>query len=294
MLFDAQLLCGKDDWLARNKPELAHGLDPAEASAQLESAASGERWRAALFPFPSAPGQAYLSENARVIAAAQAEPRFLSVAAINPQVPENLRAIEEAAEMGAIAGLAVWPILCELDLVELQHEARLWRLAERYDLPVTVHVGTGAEPDLGRAVKHNRYTPADAAELARALPQIRFNLSHCLRLSREALDLVASLGNVWTDTSGLSAVGRWREAGQEVFLAADALDVGEDPHYVIVRLIRDYGLERRVMFASSFPFSAWWHFDVSAEAHACRRQPLGEDALSALLWSNACEFYKEI
>lgn len=292
MLFDAQLLCGTDDWLARNKPELAHRLSPGEAAEAMTLAAGGAEWRAALLPFPSSPGQAYLDENVRLAAAAEAEPRFLAIAAVNPRVPENLRAVTALAERKAIAGLAVWPILCDLDLVALAHEKALWDLAERHRLPVTVHVGTGAEPGLGRAVKANRYGPLDAVALARALPQIRFNLSHCLRLSRAALAEVARLENVWTDSSGLSAIGRWREAGREVFCAADALDAGDDPHYMLLRLAGEYGLERRIVFGSSFPFSAWWQFDVQAEAEACRRQPLPPVAAAALLFQNACDFFE--
>jgi predicted TIM-barrel fold metal-dependent hydrolase len=292
MLFDAQLLCGTDDWLARNKPELQHRLSPGEAAEEMTLAAEGPEWRAALLPFPSSPGQAYLEENARIVAAAQAEPRFLAVAAVNPRVPENFSAVEAMAERSEIAGLAIWPILCDLDLLALAGEKRLWALAERHRLPVTVHVGTGAEPELGRAVAANRYGPLDAVTLARALPQVRFNLSHCLRLSRAALEEVAGLDNVWTDTSGLSAIGRWHEAGREVFPAADALDAGDDPHYMLVRLAEDYGLERRIMFGSSHPFSAWWHFDVHAEVDACRRQPLPPAATAAVLFRNACDFFE--
>lgn len=286
-LFDAQLLCGTDDWLAGNKPELRHRLSPSEAAAAMTLAAGGDDWRAALLPFPSSPGQAYLAENALVATAAEAEPRFLAVAAVNPRVPANTAAVAALAERGAIAGLAIWPILCGLDLVALAGEKVVWDLAERHRLPVTVHVGTGAEPALGRAVAANRYAPLDAVALARALPQIRFNLSHCLRLSRAALEAVAGLDNVWTDSSGLSALGRWREAGREVFPAADALDAGDDPHYMLVRLAAELGLERRILFASSYPFSAWWGFDVAAEAQACLRQPLPP----AALFRNACDFF---
>lgn len=292
MLFDAQLLCGTDDWLARNKPELAYRLSPGEAAEQMTLAAQGPEWRAALLPFPSSPDQAYLAENEQLFAAAAADPRFLAVAAVNPRVPENLRAVEAAAERGQVAGLAIWPILCDLDLLALARDKRLWALAERYRLPVTAHVGTGEEPGLGRAVAANRYGPLDAIALAKALPHIRFNLSHCLRLSRAALEQVAGLGNVWTDTSGLSAIGRWHEAGREVFPAADALDAGDDPHYMLLRLAGDYGLERRILFGSSYPFSAWWNFDVQAEAEACRRQPLPPAAAAALLFRNACDFFE--
>jgi predicted TIM-barrel fold metal-dependent hydrolase len=290
-LFDAQLLCGTDHWLAHNKPELYHSLTPREAADQMERAAQGEAWRAALFPFPSSPDQAYLTENALVIETAQAEPRFLAVAAINPRRERNLVAVEAAAEQGSIRGLAVWPILCDLDLVDLAREERLWQLAAAHDLPVTVHVGTGAEADLGRAVSRNRYAPLDAVALARAVPHVRFNLSHCLRLSRGALEAVAELDNVWTDTSGLSAIGRWYEAGQEVFPAADALDAGGDPYQIVSRLVASYGLADKIMFASSHPFSAWWGFDVKAEADAYRRLVLSDKAAGDGLYRNACKFF---
>jgi predicted TIM-barrel fold metal-dependent hydrolase len=292
MLFDAQLLCGSDHWLAANKQALAHRLTPGEASLALSEAAGGELWRAALFPFPSAPGQVYDAENRLVIEAARRDSRFLAIGAVNPHVPENMAALEVAAERGLIGGLAIWPILCDLDLRTLAGERRLWQLAENYDLPVTVHVGTGAESDYRPAVVRNNYAPVDAVALARSVPQVRFNLSHCLRLSRAALDMAAHLDNVWTDTSGLSAIGRWREVGQQIFLAADGIiGVDESPNFVVSRLIEDFGFAFRIMFASSHPFSAWWGFSLKDEVEACLHLPLPPSMSRDLMYRNACNFF---
>src|SRR5882757_2639512 len=131
MLFDSQLLCGTDYWLASNKPELAHRLTPLEAANTSSEAAGGKPWRAALFPFPSSPGQAYGVENRLVIDAARADSRFLAIAAVNPAVAENMAIVEAGAADGLIHGLAIWPILCGLNLRALVDELPLWRLAAR-------------------------------------------------------------------------------------------------------------------------------------------------------------------
>jgi predicted TIM-barrel fold metal-dependent hydrolase len=250
-IFDCHLLLGRDHWLAANKPELAHELSLNQVTAMFAALSPNGRWRAAVFPFPSAPEQNYRKENAAILEAAALEPRLVPVAAINPNDPESRAFLQRNG--GQFAGIMIWPILCNLDLGLLARDDAFWTMVKRLDLPVTIHVATGDEPSYRDAIRRNAYGPMDAIEVAEANPGIRFNLSHALRLSRSALQRAARLSNVWTDLSGYSSYGAWTEGGREIFAAADAI-VGPGAYGELLNILKEeFGLGGRIMFGSSEP-----------------------------------------
>jgi len=288
-IFDTHLLLGRDAWLSENKPELACHSDIASASQALDDTGASE-WRAATFPFPSSQDGTYIPENEAVLRAAQGDNRLLPVTAVDPSNLENLNWVMDALKGDKLRGLVIWPILCDLDLSALSVHKPLWQAVAERDIPVTVHVGVGNEPDLGRAVKANHYDAAAAIKLAQALPQVRFNLSHVLRLSAAALEALRSLDNVMMDVSGLSALNRWREAGREVFPAFDTAFPGSDPQTVLRALAADPDWQKRLMFGSSWPFNTWWEYSPKRELellHYC----LPSEMVTAIVWENPCQFY---
>ncbi|MHA1599068.1 MAG: amidohydrolase family protein, partial [Alphaproteobacteria bacterium] len=248
-------------------------------------------WRAAAFAFPSSGDGSYIPENESVLAAARSDSRLLPVAVVNPAKQENLDWVLE--HISDVRGLMIWPILCDLDLIEISGCETLWKAVEEHDVPVTVHVGVGNEANhLGRCVPGNRYDPEAAVALAASLPAVRFNLSHVLRLSRAALQAVRDLDNVMMDISGLSALGRLYENGCEVFPALDNAFAGCSASDVLGELAEDPDLAGRLMFGSSWPFSLWWGFDPQKELEHLN-SVLPKGLLIPIIWQNPCAFYSE-
>ncbi|MEW7009917.1 amidohydrolase family protein [Lentilitoribacter sp. EG35] len=276
ILFDAHVLIGQDYWLGNNKPELAHTLDVEDACSVLSIAADGSQWRAAAMPFPSAREPNYVYENNYVIDSSSKDNRLIPIAVANPKNAENFAYLQSKAAAGLLGGLMIWPILCDLDLRELADDVTFWSFVEQYDLPVTLHVATGDEPNYRNTVACNHYGPLDAVRLAARWPDVRFNLSHALRLSRPALEEVAKLRNVWTDLSGYSSFGRWREARKETFPSHEPI-IGPGYHNKLLDVLhRDYGLEGRILFGSSEPFCRWWGFSAKREYAIYKQMPIAE------------------
>ena len=274
MIVDAHHLFGTDHWLKHNRPALAHE-NTAEHAGEAMAACSAE-WFACVFPFPSSEDGTYAAENRLVLRAASRDPRLLPVLALNPAHPDSRSDVAALLKLHPyVAGIVLWPILCRLDLVDLAGDTWFADLVLGHGLTVTVHVAAGNEVAIGRVSSMERYLPMDAITLAQALPGVRFNLSHGLRLSEPALEAARELTNVWTDTSGLSAIDRWQESGQAVFPATDAGRLGTlSAREALACLAEEYTLGDRLLFGSSYPFNAWWDFDVSKEVR------LVEEALS--------------
>ncbi|MGJ5079303.1 amidohydrolase family protein [Bradyrhizobium sp. HKCCYLS3013] len=287
-IFDSHLLLGRDDWLAANKPELAHRLGLDEIRTMFAEVAPDGRWRAAACPFPSAPEQNYREENAAVLQCAAIEPRLLPVAAINPNDVESRAFLER--DGGKFAGIIIWPILCKVDLRRLARDDAFWTIVKRLDLPVSIHVGTGEEPSYRDAIHANAYGPLDAIEVAEANPAIRFNLLHALRLSRSALQRAACISNVWTDLSGYSSYGSWTEGGREIFPAKDPV-VGPGAYGALPKILADeFGLGDRILFGSSEPFCRWWGLTLKAE-YAIYCDTAADERQDDRFSANANRFY---
>ena len=295
MLIDVHHLLGTDHWLLANMPQLA-GSNDAE-SARTALTAGSEHWVAYVLPFPSSADGGYSAENRYVLEAAAQDPRLRPVLALNPLHTDSR---EEVARLlrsthPEIAGLVLWPILCKLDLVALSEDAWFRDLTRSLDLPVTVHVAAGNEQRIGRVPEMQRYLPEHAVALAASLPEVRFNLSHALRLSRSALEAARDLPNIWTDTSGLSALGQWHESGEQVFPADDAGTLGQlSPSEAVATLVDEFGFGERLMFGSSYPFNTWWNFDVASERRLVEEGLADPLNLRRVLEDNPRVFYSRV
>lgn len=291
MLIDIHHLLGSDRWLTRNMPNLAHENGAEAACAAMNM--SAERWLAYVFPFPSSADGSYIAENRMVLSAAARDSRLRPVLALNPMHTEGRADVARLLDAHPeIAGLVLWPILCELDLVALSKDSWFRDLANSCGLPFTVHIAAGNEQRIGRVTRMLRYLPEHALALAGSLPGVRFNLSHALRLSRSALETARQMANIWTDTSGLSALGQWHESGQQVFPATDAGPLGTlSPGEALTALVGDYGLGERLMFGSSYPFNTWWGLDVAGERRLVEESLCNPWTRQCIMEYNARSFY---
>ena len=292
MIVDAHHLLGVDDWLRRNRPDLPHRHGPTQVAAALDPLA--DDWLAYTAPFPSCREGDYVEENEALLAACADDSRLRAVAAVDPKVARSRAWLEASLEAGAaIHGLILWPILCRLDLRALARDRWFADVARRWSVPVTVHVAAGNEARIGRVEALEPYLPMDAVALAAALPDVRFNLSHVLRLSREALRAASELDNVWLDTSGLSSLGRLREGqGEEVFPADDADELARlGPVGALARLVES-GWSTRLMFATTTPFNGWWGCDAASDLELVERACSTGEQQSALTSKNSLGFFR--
>lgn len=222
----------------------------------------------------------------------------MAVLGVNPRLAQSRRFVEHALERDEpVAALAIWPIGATaesgLDFIALARNSWLNEIACRFGVPLNVHVGAGNEERIGRVTSLGRYCPEHAIEWAMACPDIRFNLSHALRLSQTALRAAATLPNVFTDLSGLSCHQRWSEAGEQIFPAADAGELALMPARELVTvLVRDFGLGSRAMYGSSYPFGLWWDADLASELRLVCDATLAPHEEAALLHANAEHFFR--
>jgi predicted TIM-barrel fold metal-dependent hydrolase len=120
--------------------------------------------------------------------------RLLQFAMFDPaRLPdEQVKLIEPL--IGKINGLKTQTTSLQSPITRLLDEAKgLMELAGRHNLPVLFHTAV--------APKDNWAQVADCLKVARAYPEVRFNLAHSLRFDEEHLKAAAKLPNVWVDCS---------------------------------------------------------------------------------------------
>lgn len=293
MIIDAHHLLGVDHWLRQNLPSLAHKHNGKDVVTSLDSVT--DKWIAYVSPFPSCQDKDYIHENEYVLDACAQDSRLRAIVAVNPLVPSSCTALERFLSAGAdIHGIMIWPILCRIDLEMLAKNCWFSDITRQWSLPVTVHVPAGNEQRIGRVERMERYLPQHAISLAAALPDVRFNLSHVLRLSSSALQAASTLPNVWMDTSGLTSLGMLVEQGEFVFPADDAgLAARLPPHEVLRMLVDELMLGNRLMYATSTPFNTWWGCDAALDFQLLERAGLSASQLRALTFENAFQFFKK-
>jgi predicted TIM-barrel fold metal-dependent hydrolase len=118
--------------------------------------------------------------------------RLLQFAMFDPArcVHEQVRLIEPL--IGRIKGLKSQTTVLESPISRLLDDAKpLMQLAQKHNLPVLFHTAVAPKDSWAQA--------ADCLAVARAYPDVRFNLAHSLRFDREYLQTAASMPNVWVD-----------------------------------------------------------------------------------------------
>ena len=286
---DAHCLVGEDFWLSRNKPELAHQnmLDEYH-----RAASAADSFKACILPFPSSEDGSFARENGIVWRLHRQHPWTEPVFAFNYRSKENFEDICSRLDEDQATGLAIWPIVCDLDLIDLKDNLRFRYLVNNYGCWFTVHVGAGNEASIHRVEKLNRYCPEDAVRLAAAFPDTKFNLTHCLRLSEKALRQAEELDNIIIDISGISTHLRWFEYNQNVFPASDAGELGEMGSADVIRTLMERpGLQDKLVFGSQYPFGKWYGFGLEDELSLVREAGLSGELLDKLLYKNFEDFF---
>lgn len=287
---DAHCLVGCDYWLSLNKPELAHRNMLEEYA--LEARKLAQEFQALTMPFPSSIDGSFTKENSTVLALHERHPWTEPILAFNYRSRENFERICQALDQGLAHGLVVWPIVCDLDLEDLAANPQFNYLVSNFDCWFTIHVGAGNEADIKRVEKLNRYCPADAVRLATSFPTVRFNLSHLLRISKQALDDASKLDNIIIDISGISTHRRWYECGTNVFPAADAEELGDlDSAQVIHRLMNNPKLCDKLVFGTQYPFGKWYGFGLREEMAIVDDANLTQEQRAKLLYRNIETFF---
>ena len=291
-LIDAHCLVGTDHWLSRNKPELAHQNMLRQYGAAATALANS--FRSFIMPFPSSENGSFIRENEIVLQLNEQFDWAEPILAFNYRSQENFDAICRALDRGLAKGLVVWPIVCDLDLEDLAADQRFHYLISNFPCWFTIHVGAGNEAAIRRVKKLNRYCPEDAVRLAAAFPKVKFNLSHLLRISSQALFDAESLENIIIDISGIHSHHRWYECGKNVFPAADAGELAElDSVQVINRLMNRPNLCNKLVFGTQYPFSEWYGLNLQKELALIENGDLTTEQLDMLLYRNFEEFFVE-
>ncbi len=152
--------------------------------------------------------------------------------------------------IGRIKGLKTQTTILQSPIVRLMDEARgLMELARQHNLPVLFH--TAVLP------KDRWAQVADCLSVARAFPDVRFNLAHSLRFDEEHLRAAAQLPNVWVDCSAhLAHCQLARENSPSVAPPARRLKADyARPAKVLEALFET--LRGRCMWGSDNPYMSW-------------------------------------
>ncbi len=289
---DAHCLAGVDDWLSKNKTELAHRnfLDEYYEEAVQEV----REFRSLIMPFPSSENGSFIKENAMIEQLHRQFPWTEPVYAFNYKSEENFADLCQRLEKGSAGGLVVWPIVCDLDLFDLAENEKFLYLISKYPCWFTIHVGAGNEAAIHRVSSLRRYCPEDAICLAEAFPHVKFNLSHLLRISGKALEKAEKLDNIIIDISGISTHLRWYEYGKNVFPADDAGDLAEmESAKVIHTLMNRPGLCNKLVFGTQYPFGKWYGFGLGRELEMIRKADLTKEKQEKLLYLNFETFFQK-
>jgi predicted TIM-barrel fold metal-dependent hydrolase len=174
--------------------------------------------------------------------------RLLQFAMFDParSIAEQAAAIERS--VGRYAGLKTQSTVLRSPVRLLLDEGRpLMKLASRHGLPVLFHT----------SVNDPWAQVADCLSVARAFPEVRFNLAHSCRFHEPLLRQCAQLPNVWVDCSAhLAACQIARENKQAV--APPELRVRADysKPVQVIEAIHDI-LGGKYMWGSDNPFMSW-------------------------------------
>lgn len=283
-IIDIHHLVGEDYWLSINKKELAYknNID----------CIMKNNIKAFIYPFPSSKSQLYLEENNMVNEyALKNENDIVPVFALNTNLEESYNSIEKYIKNFKFFGIIIWPILCNIDLTELENDIRFKKFCEKYNFFIYIHVGAGNEEEIKRVKKVGKYTPQDAIKFAKFFKNKKIILGHMLRLSYDSLIETKNLENVVIDTSGISSQKRWYENNCNVFPSYDAKCLKDmNDTEVLEYCVNVMGLQNKLVFGSSYPYSLWWKFDLQDEIKLIEELKIDEEDKEKILSKNIKKF----
>ena len=152
--------------------------------------------------------------------------------------------------IGKIGGLKAQTTVIQSNIRTLLDEARpIMELARRHHLPVLLHTSVAPSDKWAQV--------ADCLEIARAFPEVRFNLAHSLRFHEEQLRTAASLPNVWVDCSAhLAHCELARSDSPAVAAPEDRLDADYTRPARALAAVHEV-LNGRCLWGSDNPFMSW-------------------------------------
>jgi predicted TIM-barrel fold metal-dependent hydrolase len=179
--------------------------------------------------------------------------RILPFAGIDPGrfVGAQIRALEALLAEYPVYGLKAVGVSVQSSHRHLTGKGQAFlRLAAERNLPVLLHSTSYA----GDSYSHNRINLA----VARAFPQVRFCLAHCLGFDRVDLDAAAALPNVWVDSAAMKI-----QVEPEEILAPLAR-----------RFVSEYSDYRRVFsdLVRTYPDTMVWGSDSPAYSYMEKRR----------------------
>jgi predicted TIM-barrel fold metal-dependent hydrolase len=293
-IIDDHVLFGIDYWLSLNLQTRDHRNDYLRMKKMNYTS-----YITLIMPFPSSPNNLYLNENFIVSEAATRHNCYIPVFAYNPFKKDNDVQVRRLLKKHKLAGIIIWPILCQIDLEKLIDDVAFRSLLkekeEEVNFFVCIHTGAGNEQDVGRVEKIGHYLPKDVVNVAESFPRIKFILTHLLRFSLPSIVRAANLSNIIIDTGGLSCQKRWFENGRNIFPAYDS-GVMEDmsSSEALKFLVDNIKIENQLSFGSSFPFSMWWNFDIEDEIKLIETCEISNEAKEKIFYKNICKFLPEL
>ncbi len=292
-IIDAHCLVGMDYWLSRNKDELGHKNDLVLYESCLKKLARS--YMSVIMPFPSSEDGSYLSENQYVLDLHYKYDWTIPVLAFNPYSEKNVKYVSEKLENKEVKGIVLWPVMCKLDLDRLKENDSFDSVLKNYKPWVTVHVAAGNEKMIQRVTRLNNCCPSDAISLAGNYPEIKFNLSHLLRISDKALSEAEYMDNIMIDISGISMHKRWFEYGINVFPAVDCNRLKEyEPVDIIQELMNNDRLNKKLVFGTQYPFDTWSGYDVEKEVALVKKAGLDKGCFDQIMYKNFDLFMSEV
>ena len=282
-VWDGHLLFGIDHWMHLNNPTLPYTNGQHQISEDVVCSL--------ITPFPSSPNQAYLEENQRIFDYVRKNPSAIAVFALNPSSPENREAVSDFVSRQPCCGIVLWPILCRMDLSELVRDGWFRDFMNRFSGFTYIHTGAGNEQALGRVAKQGSYGPQQVLAVAEAFPKNKFILGHLLRLSEEELRKAKHMDNVVLDTSLISGHQRWFERDVNVFPAVTAGELAQlSPGEILEKLCGEYGLGKKLVFGSSYPYCQWWGSSYEDELRLITEAKISQEMKQDILQGNLQRF----
>jgi hypothetical protein len=289
-IIDVHYLIGEDYWLKNNKPELEH-VGTMDECKKFKLNSNSTNFKSMIYPFPSCFDQKYKEENKKLYDIAKADSNAIPVFALNTNFEECFDYVEKMIKEFKQAGIVIWPILCKINLNELQQNKRFIRFCNENNFFIYIHVGAQNEDKIGRLDTLGIYGPMDAVNLAKSFPNKKFIIGHLLRLSTNAYKELSSLNNAILDTSGLSSHNLWFENNQNVFASPDANELAEmNSKEVLTTLVEKYKLGKKLAFGSSYPFSMWWKYNFEKEVNLILDADIDQNIKDDILYNNVYNF----
>ena len=284
---DAHYLVGTDYWLSQNLPERPHK----EYLEEFNRVNKEKENMALIYPFPSSEDGKYTKENKEVYELYKNNSNIIPVFALNTNYEECYKEVENYLKLCPKAGIVIWPILCDIEVNQIELDTRFEKFANNNNFFIYIHVGALNEKDIGRVKKIGNYGPQDAIKFAKAFPNKKFILGHLLRGSITCLEQANNMDNVVIETSGISGHLKWYENDQNVFSAYDAgIYTKMQSNQILEDLVKNKKMENKLVFGSSYPFSYWWNFNLIDELELIKHLDIDYIAKEKILFKNLKNF----